>query len=590
MILQALCDYYDRCAANKSKTDLPIYGFELKEIPYTIVIDKDGKFVNLEDNKFKKDNKVFTRSFLVPQSAIRSGAKSYSIANCLWDHYGYVLAQTKPDLKETDDVEKHQKLASLQFESFLKKTEQIAHDTKSDAVGAVVKFLQNATEIEKVKNHKSYADALKIKGCNFAFRINNDTELVCQKECIQKWVEAKQGDNEENLVDGICLVSGEKGKVTRLHNPISGVTQKPAPLASINDDAYCSYGKSKAFNFPTSPQVVFKYTAALNRLLKKESPNKLRIGNTVTVFWSQKPSNLESRASAFIKNTDDPDLRIDKIRDSYNSIHNGKYIGADSKVPFYILGLSPNVSRIAIRFWLVGTVADFSEKLVEWFDDINIVNPFARNEMDRFPIIALLKGTALLDKEDDPRLSGLYDEIIRSVFMGLALPASLLKAVLLRIKAEKGYVKPQRAALIKAWINRYYRQHNNVKERVKMTLDVNEMNIGYNLGCLFAILEKLQESANPEINSTIRDRFYSSASCTPQSVFGTLMRLHTFHLRKLSNISSRIYYEKKISGVMDKISEFPAHLNLEQQGFFAIGYYHQRQDLFTSKTNKEEEK
>jgi CRISPR-associated protein Csd1 len=39
--------------------------------------------------------------------------------------------------------------------------------------------------------------------------------------------------------------------------------------------------------------------------------------------------------------------------------------------------------------------------------------------------------------------------------------------------------------------------------------------------------------------------------------------------------------ERLIGGILVAVDQFPAHLNLSDQGRFAIGYYHQRHDLFT---------
>ena len=122
-----------------------------------------------------------------------------------------------------------------------------------------------------------------------------------------------------------------------------------------------------------------------------------------------------------------------------------------------------------------------------------------------------------------------------------------------------------------------------------MSLDKNEKRPGYVLGRLFAVLEKLQKDAQPGINATIRDRYYSSASTTPKTVFGTLMRLSGHHLKKLDKPAFKISAEKHISEVMELITDFPTQLNLENQGLFAIGYYHQKQDLYTKKPEQGED-
>ena len=113
-----------------------------------------------------------------------------------------------------------------------------------------------------------------------------------------------------------------------------------------------------------------------------------------------------------------------------------------------------------------------------------------------------------------------------------------------------------------------------------MSLDEANMNAGYRLGRLFAVLEKIQEEANPGINATIRDRFYGAASSTPVTVFSTLLKLKNHHISKLENRGRAVNLEKRIGEIMEGLSDFPAQLPIADQGRFAIGYYHQRQDFF----------
>ena len=164
---------------------------------------------------------------------------------------------------------------------------------------------------------------------------------------------------------------------------------------------------------------------------------------------------------------------------------------------------------------------------------------------------------------------------MRSILEDTPYPLTLLSSALVRIKAEREVSYP-RAKLIKAFLN------HNKERKLTVSLDKENTNVGYRLGRLFAVLEKIQEEANPGINATIRDKFYASASSTPNAVFGNLMRLKNHHLGKLSQGRS-IYFEKLLGEVIAEIPSFPAHLSLDEQGDFAIGYYHQRQDFFTKK-------
>jgi CRISPR-associated protein Csd1 len=169
-----------------------------------------------------------------------------------------------------------------------------------------------------------------------------------------------------------------------------------------------------------------------------------------------------------------------------------------------------------------------------------------------------------------------------SIIDGTPYPATLLQAVLRRIRSDtENRVKPVRAALIKAYFNRYYK-----KEEIKVVLDTEQSSIGYQLGCLFAVLEKIQEEANPGINATIRERYYGAACGAPVTVFPTLLRLKNHHIAKLENKGRGVNLERMIGEITGHFDDFPPHLNLHEQGKFAIGYYHQRQDLFTSKKDE----
>jgi len=575
MILQSLFEYYDR-----KQGVLPPCGFEEKQIPFTIVIDADGRFVQLQSNiETNANGAIETRSFRVPKAPGRSGGKAHKIANCLWDHYGYVLRQPKPGRPDGAPSDKDVELANKQHQSFKTLINTLAEDLPGDkAITAVAKFLQSDEQIDKVKGHELWGDCLKIKGCNLTFRLANQTELVCQSEAVINWV-ARQSINEHEVRDGLCLITGQQGQITRLHDVISGVNQAPKPLAAINENAYNSFGKDKGFNFPVSVEASFKYATALNHLLREQSPNKFRVLETRYVCWSERRSTLEEWMPAFMS-TDDTEAGVQAVEGLFASIHNGAYQKPDGSDRFYLLGLAPNSARIMVRYWQVGTVAQFSENIAKWFEDIEIDGweKFGRPLLKK-----LLRSTALQhkDKNVPPNLPA---AVITAILNNTPLPNSLMQGVIRRIKAECGAVSFNRASLIKTYLNRI--QDNGGK--ITMSLNTQEKRIGYCLGRLFAILEKLQQDAQPGINATIKDRYYSSASCSPKSVFGTLLRLSNHHLKKLEQESWRVKAEKRIGEVMELISEFPPHLNLDDQGLFAIGYYHQKQDFYKPKSKQGE--
>ena len=578
MILQDLCDLYKRL-----EDKLPPPGFEEKTIPFIIVIDKNGKFIDLQDNREEIDGKLSPRSERVPKASGRSGAKSYETAYCLWDHYGYIAAQPKVDKLDKPPSQKDIDTAIKQHQAFKNKVEKLAASLPEDTgVQAVKQFLQTPDEIEALKRTDNWQECLKIKGCNLSFSLAGSGDLVCRSPSVINWV--MQQPLAEDTQEGICLVTGEKTDIVRLHSAVSGVAQKPSPLAAINDSAYCSFGKDKGFNFPVGAEAAFKYATALNYMLRKSSPTKFKICDTIYACWGAKNNRLENDIPFFLSDiSDNPEQGAESIKHLFNSLHNGAYTADDGKETFYVLGLAPNSARIVVRFWQVGSVGSFTEKLVQWFSDLNIEG----RHYHGYPSLKkLLRATAFQYKDDNipPNLSA---DMVRTILSGAPLPETMAQVTIRRIKAEQGNITYFRAALLKAWLNRKYRQSTN-RGVITVTLNREDTRTAYNLGRLFAVLEKLQKDAQPGINATIRDRYYSSASCTPQTVFGTLIRLSNHHRKKLEQESWRIAVDKLIGEIMALINEFPAHLNLEDQSLFALGYYHQKNDLF-KKTEQEEQ-
>ena len=581
MILHALTQYYQRKA--KSNGGVAPEGFENKEIPFIIVIDKQGKFIQLEDTRELKNKKKVARTFLVPKGLGRSGSKSYEVSNLLWDHYGYVLAYAG---------EKGQEQADKQHASFTAKVNELKQVLPDDAgVTAVAAFLSSAEEKSKVMQAANWTECAKVKGCNLSFRLVDEAvDLVCQSKSVQDHL-LKSGqeyvdiEKSKDKFYGTCLVTGKKTKIANLHTDIKGINKTPkSPFVSANLEAFKSYGKGNnkdnGLMYPIGEQAMFEYTTALNTLLAGE--NRFRIGDVTAICWSAKPTPLEESLVSLISGggKDNPDAHIDAVKSLYKSLYNGKYTEPDGKEKFYLLGLSPNSARIVVRFWHETTVAALSESIAAWYDDLQMVRGENSPYPEYMPLPRLL-GNLVLDGKMENLPSDLIAQITDAALNNRVLPVSLLQAALRRNKAEQK-ITYGRASLLKAYINRAIRagRLKNMKE-LTMSLDRNRQDIGYVLGRLFAVLEKTQAEANPSLNATIADRYFGSASSTPIAVFGTLMRLLPHHLNKLEFEGRAVQLQWEIRQILEHCQRFPNHLNLEQQGLFAIGYYHETQFLFT---------
>ena len=390
---------------------------------------------------------------------------------------------------------------------------------------------------------------------------------------------------DELTVPQICLVSGSPDTPARLHTAIKGVwgaQSSGANIVSFNLDAFKSFGKEQGYNATVGVKSEFAYTTALNTLLAKGSLQRIQVGDASTVFWAERKHDIEDWFADIFGEPAKGDSEQDNA--AIKALFKAPAIGAtpvfDDNTIFYVLGLSPNASRIAIRFWYAGTVAAVEGHIRQHFKDISIER--APHHPEYLSLFRLLVSTALQSKSDNiqPNLAG---DFMRAILAGTPYPTTLLSSAIRRIKAEREVTYP-RASLIKAILARNARFYEtNPKEEVGMSLDTSNTNTGYRLGRLFAVLEKIQEEASPGINATIRDRFYGSASSVPVAVFSHLMKLKNHHIAKLESKGRAVNLEKIIGEIVDDIKDFPSHLSLDDQGRFAIGYYHQRQDFFKKK-------
>jgi len=582
MILQALKEYYDRKAADPGSRMAPP-GFEWKEIPFVIVLKPDGTPVNIE-------HETGAKPYLVPQAV----KKTINVeANLLWDNPEYVLGVVlkgkKRSAKKTDDDIK--KLVSEQHTSFIKRIDGIG-DISDSGLQAVKRFLQIENKVSLLRALGDPCDRLLDSGSNVTFKLAGESGLVFERPAVKSAIQVANEKLTEEIIT--CMVTGQKDCIQLVHPPIRRIFggKAEANIVSFNLGAFKSFGKDQGANAPVGKTAAFAYTTALNHLLAKDSMQRMQVGDASTVFWAERAHDFEQQLADFFGEPpkDDPDRGFRAVESLFKSIKSGAFLADENeKNRFYVLGLSPNSSRIAIRFWIVDTVAGMAEKIKLHFDDLQIVH--GPRDKDVFSLFRLLVSTAAQGKADNipPNMAG---DTMRSILEGLPYPQTLLQSAIRRIRAEHE-ITYIRAALIKACLNRSTRFKNtSIEEELKMSLDESNTNIGYRLGRLFATLERVQirkftQDGGKEPNSTIRDKYYGSASGTPATVFGTLIRLSKHHLASLDNVGERINFEKLIGEIMNDICDFPPHLKLEDQGRFAIGYYHQMQAFYKKKEKQD---
>ncbi len=555
MILQALYEYYER-----SKGKLPAFGRELKEIGFLIVIDKEGKFIRFEDRRIDKKQ---AQSFLVKKSVDRSSAL---VANYLYDNSAYVFGYSAKG-----DSEKY-------LNTFKRKVNEIYEAAPENPdLKALQKFYQsNISQIQfQMKQDPLWSEIeknLNKKYSWFSFLIENDTRIVGEKDELLDLL-ADEGGVDSH----ICLISGKKGNTveTTTATKIPG-SQAKAKLVSFQiKSGYDSYGKEKGTNAPISEKAEFAYTTALNHMLASDSRNKFLIGNRTFIFWASKDNEAGQKIEesifamfGFNDTGDDPDRRIEQVRKVFSAIYSGALrTSLDDR--FYILGLSPNSARIAVTYWAEIPLREFAGRISQHFNDMEICGA----NKPYFGLRSILSAVTLGGKPSDA-IPNLPDSVVKAIFQGLPYPNTLFAACIRRIRAEQS-IYTARAAILKAYLNRL----NDNELKIIVMLDKNNTNQGYLCGRLFAVLDKIQEDANHQ--NSIRERYMNAASATPATVFATIMNLSSHHSENL-NEGRKIYFEKLKQEIIEKIPAegFPTHLDLQDQGRFFVGYYHQRQDFF----------
>ena len=390
-------------------------------------------------------------------------------------------------------------------------------------------------------------------------------------------------------------MTGKRAEISRIHTVIRGVQgaqSSGAALVSFNAPSFESYGKEQSFNAPVGKYAMFAYTTALNYLLSQRK-YIFMLGDTTILFWAE--DGEEIYQDLFMGSMEPTEDNQEVLRGIFSNLQEGRGIDVDGiqvnpEQKFYILGLAPNAARLSVRFFYQNHFGTILSNIKKHYEQMEIVRP--NWDKIEFPGVwrVLFETVNQKSKEKKPQ-PNMAASVFEAVLSGKKYPESLYSNVMIRIRAEQGRITRGRAAIIKACL---IRNHGKQWTEEGSFVGLNEQcrDVAYVLGREFAVLEAIQEDANPGINATIKDRYFNSACAAPASVFPILLKLKNSHIRKLET-GRRIFYEKMLTGLQgmievenDQPAAFPRRLSLEEQGMFILGYYHQVQKRFEKKEEK----
>jgi len=608
MILQALTRYYEHLL-EQGADSIASPGYSQERIGYEIVLSCDGRIVGctpFSSASVKKGKNVPWRMLSVPASFKRSGTGSKAFF--LWDKTSYALGVGK---NKTRAQQNHEAFKILHREALM--------GSDDPGLNALLIFLETWKPEQLDQNEHLLRQGEKMLDANVVFRLDGEQRYLHERSAARElWAEMKSDDNGAG---GFCLITGARSQIARIHPAIKGIggTDKAVTsIVSFNKDSFKSYGKDQGANAPVSQEAAFAYTAALNYLLRAGTDNfqKLQIGDTTVVFWAEaddaeQAEEAELTFGALLNGvTADDDSEAQKIRDVLENVGKGRPLASvDPKLQdgtrMFVLGLAPNASRLSIRFWEVGTLGIFARRFAEHARDFRIEPLPWRTAPSAWRVVLATIPTRILDKSKrdisdlhindrdantSDAIKNLVGEFMRSVLSGRPYPRSLLSAALLRIRSDKRIAKERndryvfglRAAICKAIPSREHRLGlRQQEEECPVSLNPDSESTSYQLGRLFAVMEGAQRAAlGKQINATIRDKYYASASATPAAVFSTLLRGAQNHISKLrkdrKSAGLGYYFDQQMGEIIKKLPDhFPANLSIDDQGRFAIGYYHQ---------------
>ena len=584
MIISALSEYYDQLRHEHSD-EVGEPGWALIKISYLLVLDQDGQLIDIIP---AEDKKGWMKH--LPEQSGRSGKSPHP----------YLLADNSSYLLGIDDEDKPER--SIQRFSAAKEAHLAVFSTvQSDAARVLCKFFNTWNPDSALENeavHRVGGNALRSGGnMSFIFQHCDIADDEAVKVAYEKYRSHSSGD--APIMQ--CLDSGELEPVARLHPTIKGVVggeSSGTRLVSFNERAFESYGREKeqGLNAPVSKDAAFKYTTALNYLVRDDL-HHVRIGDSTVVYWAEREDTKATAVMALMMGNPAAKARLEaeslgrtedeSIRTVMQALSHGKLAdveGLDPNTTFYVLGLAPNGPRLSVRFFVRNSFGNMLENLRKHYERLHVVHSDqARNYLTPYQLLRAADNPKTKKPVIAPELGA---ALMQSILTDAPYPESLYENMLLRIRAtrddedkktgRKTYrIAYERAAFIKAYL---IKNVGLYKEGTMETLDTTRDEVAYALGRLFWTLEDLQHTVSPEINTTINDRYFNAAVATPSRVFPSLLKTAQDHYSKLKRTSPGLAYtiDQKIQEETALVKTFPKTLSNEAQGDFILGYYHQK--------------
>ena len=544
MLLQRLCDH-------ARQLDLPPPLYSERPVRYIVELDASGRLLSPHPTDTADSADRSTRNGkrrLAPTVQRASVIRPLLLA----DNAEYTLGLARDAAKQARVDKAHA--------AYLDLMDRCADGTGDPAVQAVADFL-NEDPQDQLKLDEDFD-----RGSTITFRVGD--VLPMDTPAVRRfWAGEHDPARADDAVTGQCLVCGQRRPVLRrlqakLKRVPGGQTAGTA-LISANAEAFESYGLNASLIAPTCAVCAELFTNGLNHLLGQDS-HRTVLGGAAFLCWTRE--HVEEFDPLLMFTRPDPG----QVRELLESVFKRREPASFDDTPFYALSLSGSGGRAVVRDWIDTTLGEVRRHLARWFAQQHIVG---RNGERPEPVgLYALAAATVRDVNKD--ISPLTPRaLLRAALDGAPLPPNLLSLAVRRNSADQDVTRP-RAALIKAVLQS--QGLIAMEDDIMIRLDLDTPNPGYRCGRLLAVLESVQYAALGI--TAVTDRFYGAASSAPASVFGRLLRGAQPHLAKLERDRPGAYHalQQRLEEVMAGLEGFPKTLDMEAQGLFALGFYHQR--------------
>lgn len=483
-------------------------------------------------------------------------------------------------------------------------TKLTAYQELPELIPVMAFYKQNKTNgVEKaLRDFETAIPDEKNRKGNIGFRIQTEDIRIHEKPEVRRKVIAEYETIKKDVPKKNCSVCSKSDYPVEdePHGMIKKVPDGKSSgcaLVSYNENAFESYDLKGNDNSSICANCAKTYVEGLNWLLSAGPRVKNKKGkeytaytnrknygsDTAMVFWTRGNKKLDEIDYLEAPNPADVARLIESV--ASGTERDSRYLETDQ---FYSCILSGSAARIAVRDWIETSLLDFRRSIAQWFQDISIV------EYDKDLEKVQTRYSRLYDlarscqrrqqngkyDDDDTSFSRIAAYLWNAALKNASLPLWMLSKVLQRARLDKYGVTAERAALIKLILNRHNRGGDFV---ITEKIEQGDRPVAYVCGQIFAVLESIQRAAlGKNVNAGIRERYFTFALTTPSPAFGRLFNLSSKHFTKLKTEKPglAVVLDKKLQELCKgiKIEEFPSTFTLEEQGQFAIGYYHQKSD------------